>query len=107
MKRLPHITADELRRDLAAGRGPFLLDVREPHEAAAATLGGLLIPLRELPRRISELDPAREIVVYCHSGVRSARAVEFLIQSGFPRVRNLAGGIVAFAGRSGDVARRD
>ncbi len=86
--------------DLVAS-GAILLDVREPYEAAGATLGGLLVPLRDLPRRVSELDPSRDIVVYCHSGVRSARAVQFLIQSGFPRVRNLAGGIVGWADRVG------
>ena len=107
MMRLPEITAEELRRALEAGSGPFLLDVREPYEAAAATLGGRLIPLRDLPRRASELDPSREIVVYCHSGLRSARAVEFLIQSGFPRVCNLAGGIVAWVERVGELPVKD
>ncbi len=104
MTRLPEITAEDLRRAIDAGHAPFLLDVREPHEAAAATLGGRLIPLRDLPRRVSELDPSRDIVVYCHAGVRSAWAVQFLIQSGFPRVRNLAGGIVAWAERVGPPA---
>jgi adenylyltransferase/sulfurtransferase len=62
-------------------------------------LNGQLIPLGELPRRVSELDPAKEMVVHCRSGQRSARAVAFLRQAGFAKVSNLAGGILAWADR--------
>jgi sulfur-carrier protein adenylyltransferase/sulfurtransferase len=80
------------------GDRPFLLDVREPHEYQIACLpGATLIPLGELATRTSELDPSRELIVYCHHGVRSARAVSFLRQAGFARVRNLRGGIDAWA----------
>ena len=55
----------------------FVLDVREPHEYQICNLGGYLIPLNELPKRVSELDSSREIVVHCKMGGRSAKAVDF------------------------------
>jgi len=70
-----------------------MLDVREPQEHETVNLGGLLIPLQELPRRLRELDRTRELVVYCHHGVRSMTAVNFLRANGFAKARNLAGGI--------------
>lgn len=88
------ITPAELSARLATGNAIQLLDVREPHEHAYARIGDArLIPLRALPSRVAELDRAADLVVYCHHGVRSARAVEFLRHNGFDRVRNLAGGI--------------
>ncbi len=90
---------EELKRRLDAGDNLFVLDVREPHEYQICNLGGHLIPLNDLPRRVSELDAEREIVAHCRSGMRSAQAVEFLRQSGFKNVRNLAGGILAWADR--------
>jgi len=94
------ITVEELARRRAEGAEPQqLLDVREPHEVRICTIGGTLIPLNQLPGRLGELDPARELVVYCRSGVRSARAVVFLRENGFRKVRNLAGGILAWADR--------
>jgi adenylyltransferase/sulfurtransferase len=56
-----------------------------------------LIPLGELPKRANELDPSEEIVVHCKSGVRSAKAVEFLTKAGFGKVKNLQGGILAWS----------
>jgi adenylyltransferase/sulfurtransferase len=75
------------------------MDVREPHELAICGLGGLHIPLGELPRRVSEVDRSREVVVYCRSGARSGRAVAFLRQQGVARAVNLAGGVLAWADR--------
>ena len=70
----------------------------EPHEYEICKLpGSKLIPLGQLPQRVSELDSADEIVVHCKMGGRSARAVQFLLQSGFKKVKNLAGGIDAWA----------
>ena len=66
-------------------------------EYGIANLGGHLIPLNDLPRRVHELDSSREIVVYCHSGVRSGQAVQFLKTLGFRKVKNLTGGIDAWA----------
>ena len=57
--------------------------------------GAVLIPLGDLPRALGELDGTRDLVVYCHHGIRSVRAVEFLRAAGF-RARNLAGGIAAW-----------
>ena len=89
------MTPQELSARIAAGTSPDVLDVREPAEAVICAIpGGRLIPLGELPRRLSELDPGREIVVYCRSGARSARAVSLLRERGFPRARNLTGGIL-------------
>jgi rhodanese-related sulfurtransferase len=88
------ITPTELSARLASGDAIQLLDVREPHEHAYASISGArLIPLRTLPSRMTELDRSAELVVYCHHGVRSAHAVEFLRHGGFDRARNLAGGI--------------
>jgi adenylyltransferase/sulfurtransferase len=93
------LTPEELKRRLDAGEDLFVLDVREPHEYQICNLGGYLIPLNDLPKRINELDSSREIVVHCKMGGRSAKAVEFLNKSGFRKVHNLAGGINAWAER--------
>jgi molybdopterin/thiamine biosynthesis adenylyltransferase/rhodanese-related sulfurtransferase len=91
------ISVDELKARLDRGEDVFLLDVREPHEYEIVNLGGYLIPLNELPKRVHELDSSREMVVHCQRGSRSARAVEFLRQLGFTKVKNLVGGIDAWA----------
>ena len=93
------VTPSELTRRLAAGDAPGILDVREPHEWALGNLSGLgaiHIPLGALGGRLQELDPEREWVVHCRSGARSARAQELMQASGFPRVLNLEGGILAW-----------
>ncbi len=90
---------EELKRRLDAGEDLFVLDVREPHEYQICNIKGHLIPLGDLPKRVSELDPSRNIIAHCRSGVRSAKAVDFLRQAGFKNVRNLAGGILAWADR--------
>jgi len=75
----------------------LLLDVREPNECQICRISGAtLIPLGQLLSRADELSAAEDIVVYCRSGVRSRRAVELLKSKGFPRVRNLRGGILAW-----------
>ncbi len=94
---MPSITVEELKQLRDAGKEPFLLDVREPHEYQICNLGGHLIPLNDLPKRVNELDSSREIVVHCKMGGRSAKAVDFLRQSGFIKVKNLTGGINAWA----------
>ena len=74
-----------------------LIDVREPHEYQIARIPtAKLIPLGELSKRLSELDPSVEIVAHCKSGVRSAKAVALLKQSGF-QARNMKGGILAWS----------
>ena len=94
---IPQITPVELRRRLDAGDNVFVLDVREPHEYQIVNIGAPLIPLGDLPNRLNELDPSREIVIHCKTGGRSQRAAEFLYKSGFKNVANLAGGITAWA----------
>ncbi|MGA9365133.1 MAG: MBL fold metallo-hydrolase [Bacteroidota bacterium] len=91
------ITVEELKHRLDAGDRPFLLDVREPQEYEICNLNARLIPLRQLPKRLQELDPGKEIVVYCHTGSRSQQAVEFLYESGFKNVKSLFGGVEAWA----------
>ncbi len=94
---VPEIQPEELKAKLDAGEDVFILDVREPHEYQICNLNGYLIPLGELPKRAHELDSSREIVAHCRSGVRSAKAVTFLQQAGFRKVKNLAGGILAWS----------
>jgi len=88
------ITPAELAARLARGDVPILLDVREPHEWAIARLpDARLVPLNHLPDVLDTLDRTEELIVYCHHGVRSAAAVDWLREQGFDRVRNLVGGI--------------
>ena len=94
---VPEIRPEELKARLDAGDDVFILDVREPHEYQICNIGGHLIPLGELPARMNELDSSREIVAHCRSGVRSAKAVTLLRQAGFAKVKNLAGGILAWS----------
>jgi adenylyltransferase/sulfurtransferase len=94
---VPEITVQELKQKLDAQDDLFILDVREPHEYKICNINGHLIPLGELPKRVKELDPAKDMVVHCRSGARSARAVQFLQQSGFTKAKNLKGGILAWA----------
>ena len=94
---VPEIAPRELKARLDRGDDLFILDVREPHEYQICNLGGQLIPLGELSRRMNELDSSREIVAHCRSGKRSAEAVEFLRSAGFRKVLNLKGGILAWS----------
>ena len=94
---VPEITPRELKARLDRGEDLFILDVREPHEYQICNIGGYLIPLGDLSRRVSELDSSREIVAHCRSGKRSAEASEFLRQAGFRKVLNLKGGILAWS----------
>jgi adenylyltransferase/sulfurtransferase len=91
------MTAAELKARVDAGTAPVILDVREPSEHAESRIdGSILIPLGELPQRLAELDPSRELVVHCKAGGRSARAVTLLRQKGFDRAVNLTGGITSW-----------
>lgn len=94
---VPEITPRELKTRLDRGDDLFILDVREPHEYQICNLGGHLIPLGDLPKRVSELDSSREIIAHCRSGKRSAEATQFLQKAGFRKVLNLKGGILAWS----------
>ena len=89
------VTVEELKFFIDNNDGVFLLDVREPQEHQICSIpGSVLIPLGELPNRISELGGHKDVVVHCKSGVRSAKAVKILSDAGFTKVRNLSGGIL-------------
>ena len=94
---IPQLSVKELKRRRDAGEDVFVLDVREPYEYQIANIGGTLIPQNDVPQRLAEIDRNREIVVQCRSGARSQRIAEFLQQSGYQKVSNLAGGILAWA----------
>ncbi len=94
------ITPEQLKEKLGDGGSVVLLDVREPLEWEIAHLdGAVLMPVSQVPNRVNELSTADEIVVYCKSGVRSARVTNFLRELGFRKVKNLAGGIDEWADR--------
>ncbi len=99
--RLPaewEIGARELSELMQEGKRIRLIDVREPHELEISRLEGAeLIPLGMLAAHMHELDSAEDIVLLCRSGTRSARAIEMLAGVGFRKIRNLRGGINAWA----------
>ncbi len=96
---VPEMTVQILKDKLSAQESLLLLDVRQPEERDIASLGGVLIPLSELSERIDELEPHRShpIIVYCRSGARSRRAVEYLRAFGFDNAVNLKGGILEWS----------
>ncbi len=103
---MKQISPAELSSWLAdpARPGPLLLDVREPWEFQTCHLGNsLLMPMREVPARLGELDPGAQTVVICHHGGRSMQVAMFLEKRGFANLYNLSGGVDAWA-RSVDPA---
>ncbi len=95
---LPEISPVELRAALDSSDPPLLLDVREPEEWAISQIAGAVtIPKAEVPERTDELTKARSIVVFCRSGGRSSEIVRTLLDLGFSNVKNLKGGINAWA----------
>lgn len=93
------IQAEDLKSRLDEGENLFLLDVRDEYEFDISNIGGHLIPLPELPKRLGELDSRREIVAVCQMGPRGVKAVEYLQNKGFTKVSNLRGGIHAWSDR--------
>ncbi len=95
---IPEITPQELAAQLSRGEPVSLLDVREEVESQISQLAGAkVIPLGQLPTRLAELDRGDNWVIFCRSGVRSARAADVLLKAGYPHVKNLLGGINAWA----------
>jgi rhodanese-related sulfurtransferase len=95
-----HLSASQLRAwlDDPAREQPVLLDVREPWEYDRARIpGSQLVPMRELPARVSEIDDDKEVVAICHHGGRSLQVAMFLEKQGFRSVHNLTGGIDAWS----------
>lgn len=94
------ISAGQLAAWLAdAGRDkPLLLDVREPWEWETARIeGSQHMPMREVPARLGEIAPDREVVAICHHGGRSQQVAMFLEKNGFSKVHNLQGGVDAWS----------
>jgi len=94
---IPQLSVKELKHRIDGGEDVFILDVREPYEYQIAQIGGKLIPQNDVPKRLDEIPRDREIVVQCRSGARSQKIAEFLKQSGYSQVVNLAGGILAWS----------
>jgi adenylyltransferase/sulfurtransferase len=92
------IEVTALKNKMDRGDKFVLVDVREPHEYQICRMpNSVLIPLGEVPRRIGELNSADEIIIHCKSGIRSAKACDFLRQSGYSKVKNVKGGILAWS----------
>ncbi|MCI0377041.1 MAG: molybdopterin-synthase adenylyltransferase MoeB [Gemmataceae bacterium] len=92
------ITVEELQQLARQGNNVFILDVRNPEEFQICRIpGSVLLPLPQLPQRFGELDKNKDMVVHCKSGMRSAKAIQFLKQQGFTKLKNLKGGILAWA----------
>jgi adenylyltransferase/sulfurtransferase len=92
------ITPLELFNALKQSPPPLLVDVREPHEQQIASLPGAInLPLGAMAAHLSELDSTRDMVLFCKAGTRSTRALELLVSAGFRRVKNLKGGLNAWA----------
>lgn len=97
------VTPQQLKEKMAKG-DIVLLDVREADEVASCKIPkSIHIPLAEVSARLKELDPEKEIVVYCAAGVRSARASKILDGAGFKKVKNLKGGIRKWMAAGGTV----
>ena len=92
------ITVEQLKALLENEEAINLIDVREEHEFEDDNLGGILIPLGEVPDRLDELEAMKgqEIYIHCRSGARSGKAKQFLISQGFENVHNVLGGIMAY-----------
>jgi adenylyltransferase/sulfurtransferase len=92
------ISPQALKARIDRHEPPLLLDVRQDWETKLCRLPNAVhIPIEEIELRVEELNPADEIVVYCHQGVRSAAVAEFLRSLGFQSVANLAGGLDSWA----------
>jgi rhodanese-related sulfurtransferase len=103
---VPEIDVLSTARDLVTGIDLQLVDVREPDEWAAGHIeGAILLPLGEVTVRARELDPERPVVVICRSGNRSASATGYLLRLGFRDVRNLTGGMIAWAAAGQSITR--
>lgn len=91
-------TCEDVKARLDNGDKLLVLDVREPAEVAFCNIqGSTHIPMNEIPGRMAELDPEREMVVLCHHGARSFQVAAYLRANGFDKVYNLAGGIDAWS----------
>jgi rhodanese-related sulfurtransferase len=109
---LPELSVEEVQRLVASGgdSGRLLLDVRQPDEYVGElghVPGAILIPLPELPARLSEIESYREqrVIAICRSGSRSAKATALLKEAGFQDVWNMTGGTLAWREKGFPVER--
>jgi adenylyltransferase/sulfurtransferase len=91
---MEEITAGEFKNKILRKDDFQLIDVREESEFAAKNIGGLLIPLNQLAENLQKINPEKEIIVHCASGVRSKKAVKILLDNGFNQVRSLKNGLL-------------
>lgn len=90
---MKQVTAAELRDWIATGKDFLLVDVREVFEREQFNIGGIHIPMDELPARVGELSTDQDIVLYCEKGIRSVIAIQRLEAKGYNNLYNLAGGM--------------
>lgn len=91
------ISALEMKAWMDQGKEFQLIDVRESYETEIVSIGGVHIPMGEIPGRLEEIRRDVPLVIHCRSGARSAAICSFLSSSGFEDVYNLKGGILAYA----------
>lgn len=91
------ITPKELKEKLDQGQNVVLIDVREENERALCHIGGTLIPLSQIPARAAEIPNQGNVVIYCRSGGRSGKAIEFLESQGYTNLQNLTGGVLRWS----------
>lgn len=92
------VTVKEAAAALASSNPPLLIDVREPDEDAICRIAGArLIPMGQVPERLSEIPQDRPVLIHCHHGGRSLRVTQFLRAKGYTAVSNVKGGIDAWS----------
>ena len=95
---MKEVTVKELAALKASGADFQLIDVREPHEADIAEIGGQLIPLSSVPQNVDKISKDKQVIIHCRSGARSGKAVQWLeTNHSFDNLYNLKGGILAYA----------
>ena|SRR3990167_9731536 len=90
------ISVAELKNEMKNDQQLFLVDVRSQQERDMLNIGGMLIPFTELSEHVGKLDRNKNIVFYCHTGARSMMAVKLFTDAGYPSVKSLAGGMMAW-----------
>lgn len=98
LQKMKEITVKELKDLRDSGADIQLIDVREPHEADVAEIGGELIPLGTIPQNVDKIAKDKQVIIHCRSGARSGNAVQWLEGNhGFDNLYNLKGGILAWS----------
>ena len=92
-------TVQELKNMLDNNEDFILLDVRTENEVLVSKISdkSIHIPMNDIPNRLPEIDNKKQIIVYCKSGKRSAKVCEYLEHNNYTDVKNLSGGIIAWA----------